>query len=412
VTIKKKLFDICVLGCRVNQYEIQAMTTQLESLGYTRAQEGEVADLCIVNTCAVTEHAESSSRHAIRSLMAKHKGAKVVVTGCLAERVPTLAREIPGIEAVIGNSSKESLVDTLFPENSVGPFSISRFDGHTRAFVKVQDGCNSFCSYCIVPYLRGRSRSRDPKAILDEILTLIDSGYKEVVLTGVNLGDFELPGYSLAKLVRDIDQIPGLHRLRLSSINPNEITDDLIEAIVSGKSTCHSLHLVLQSGSDAVLQRMRRRYTRSDFLEIVRRFRQHDAKFMFTTDAIVGFPGEREEDFQDTLGVIDTVGFLKVHMFPYSERPGTSAVSLDGKVPEAIIKGRKTRLLQLAESVSYNIRNEFLGQRVVVLTEGEGHEGLTIHGLPVLVPEGACPPNSLLSVTLLENTTTHLIGAL
>ena len=293
-----KKFKIISLGCRTNQYESQAYHDQLISLGYSVAEEGEEAEICIVNTCTVTESADSSSRHAIRQLAKENRESKLLVTGCFAERQTELVKQIEGVTHVVPNREKEQLLTAIFPEEELPEFSIKRFEAHTRAFVKVQDGCNSFCTYCIIPYVRGRSRSRRVEEIIQEIKDLIANGYKEVVLTGINIGDFD-GGVAegdrpvrLAELVRLVDRLPGLERLRVSSIDPDEVDDELADAILNGKTTCPSMHIVLQSGSNVILKRMNRKYTRQIFLETIERLREANPDFTFTTDVIVGFPGE------------------------------------------------------------------------------------------------------------------------
>ncbi len=409
-----KTFAVATLGCRTNQYEAEAFKNQLEGLGYVSAREGEKADLCIIHTCAVTESAESSSRHAIRSLISRHAGSRVVVTGCLAKKEAAILRQIEGVTDVIISEERETIIQTLFPDAKVRPFAIRRFEGHTRAFVKVQDGCNHFCSYCTVPYLRGPSRSRPMDSILDEVRALVDSGYQEIVLTGVNIGDYVDGGNTLSDLILHIDGIRGVKRLRLSSINPNEVDDRLIDIIIHGQSTCPSLHLVLQSGSNRILASMRRLYTRELYLEKVARLRDQCPDCTFSTDVIVGFPGEAEEDFLDTLDIIRRVGFAKVHMFPYSERPQTRAARFSDKVSPAVIKERKAQVLSLADSVAFDLRQPFVGRTMDVLTEsGEQDgtiEGLTRNGLPVLISSTSLHPNQCVKVCLHENTSCALLG--
>ena len=263
-----KRFKVVTLGCRTNQYESQGYTDQLRQMGFSPAGEGEEADLCIVNTCTVTDSADSASRHQIRALLRDHPRAKLAVTGCMAESAPEAIRAIDERIALVPNGKKESLIETLFPEEENLPeFSIQAFDAHTRAFVKVQDGCNSFCTYCIIPYVRGRSRSRSIGEVVQEVKGLIANGYKEVVITGINVGDFD-GGGRLVDLVRAVDQVEGLKRLRISSIDPDEVDEDLARAVLEGKTTCPSMHIVLQSGSNVILKRMNRKYTRQIFLEI------------------------------------------------------------------------------------------------------------------------------------------------
>ena len=252
MTQKQGSYQIVTLGCRTNQYESQAYRDQLEMMGYSQAPEGAGADICIVNSCTVTESADARSRHQIRHLIRANPGARVVVTGCMAESAPEEIRAIDGVSLVVPNPEKESLVEQLFPEEEVPEFSIRRFDAHTRAFVKVQDGCNSFCSYCIIPYVRGRSRSRKVPDILREVRDLVESGYKEVVITGINVGDFD--DGTLADLIRAVDKVDGLERIRVSSIDPDEVDADLMDAILNGQKTCPSMHIVLQAGSNVTLK--------------------------------------------------------------------------------------------------------------------------------------------------------------
>lgn len=409
-----KKFKIVTLGCRTNQYESQGYRDQLEGLGYRAAGHEEQADVCIVNTCTVTESADSSSRHEIRQLARQNPGAKIVVTGCFAENKPQAVQNIEGVTHLIPNKQKENLIASLFPEETVPEFSIKNFDCHTRAFVKVQDGCNSFCTYCIIPYVRGRSRSRTMDEILGEVRTLIHNGYKEVVLTGINIGDFdgnrkpEEPPHRLADLVKAVDKIEGLERLRISSIDPDEVDEDLLEAVVHGRKTCPSMHIVLQSGSNVVLKRMNRKYTRQIFFETIERLRKCRPDFTFTTDVIVGFPGETEADHEETVHVIKEVKFAKVHMFPYSERPRTRAASYPNKVPPDIIKERKQEILRVSEKMAFELREQFLGKKMAILTEqiDSTHPGMTTghtsNFLPVRV-SGNFHPNQIIEVELLKN---------
>lgn len=265
-------YQIVTLGCRTNQYESQALNDQLQMMGYRKALKDQPADLCIVNTCTVTESADSHSRHAIRQLKKQNPAAKIVVTGCFAERNPEAIKEI-GVTHVVKNAEKENLLSILLPDQEIPEFNIRQFEAHTRAFVKVQDGCNSFCTYCIIPYVRGRSRSRPIEEIIREVKGLVESGYKEIVLTGINIGDFD-GGGTLADLVRAVDGIDGVKRLRISSIDPDEVDDDLMDAVINGKTTCHSMHIVLQAGSNVVLKRMNRKYTRQIFYETVEKLKK------------------------------------------------------------------------------------------------------------------------------------------
>ena len=246
-------FKVVTLGCRTNQYESQAYQDQLKALGYEPAQEGERADLCIINTCTVTHSADQSSVRQIKQLVKENPGTRLVITGCAAEKLPETIRQMPELDAIVLNAEKSDLVAKLFPDQEVPEFEIRDFSEHTRAFVKVQDGCNSFCSYCIIPYVRGRSRSRRVEEILQEVRGLVERGYQEVVITGINVGDFdgaptqgEAP-VRLSDLIRKVDQVEGLSRIRVSSIDPDEVDEDLADAILNGKKTCPSMHIVLPS---------------------------------------------------------------------------------------------------------------------------------------------------------------------
>jgi threonylcarbamoyladenosine tRNA methylthiotransferase MtaB len=418
----QKKFKIVTLGCRTNQYESQAYQDQLEQMGYVPTQQGETADLCIVNTCTVTESADAHSRHEIRRLARENPKTKLVVTGCSSERQPDVIRNLEGVSLVIPNKEKEQLLLSVFPDEEIPEFSIKHFEAHTRAFVKIQDGCNSFCTYCIIPYVRGRSRSRTTTDILREVEGLVANGYREVVLTGINIGDFDgnkpegEPPDRLADLVRAVDKVPGLERLRVSSIDPDEVGDDLADAILNGKKTCHSMHIVLQSGSNVILKRMNRKYTRQIFLETVDRLRKASPDFTFTTDIIVGFPGETDADFADTLAVMRETQFAKVHMFPYSDRPRTRSALMPNKVPLEIIKERKQQVMRVSEQIGYDLRSRFVSRRMTVLTESCDPErpgkigGHTDNFLMVWVPNEGCNSNEVIDVELLENSPTGLIG--
>ncbi len=410
---QKKKFKVVTLGCRTNQYESQAYQDQLLTLGYSEAKEAEQVDLCIVNTCTVTESADSSSRYQIRHLHRKYPDAKIVVTGCLVESAKEALQGMGEIDCIVPNKDKENLLSYVFPEQEMPEFKICQFEAHTRAFVKVQDGCNSFCTYCIIPYVRGRSRSRDLTDILQEVKGLVANGYKEIVLTGINIGDFEATEkIRLADLVRQVDAIEGIQRLRISSIDPDEIDEDLADAVLHSKHTCASMHVVLQSGSNTILKRMNRKYTREIFLETVDRLRGANPDFTFTTDVIVGFPGESELDFQDTLSVMDYVRFAKVHMFPYSPRPRTRAALYPNRIDPAVVNIRKQQVLRLAEEHAYFLREKFVGRTLPVLIEKaeDISSGHTENFLQVMSQDKDLKSNDLVEMQLYENTPEGLLG--
>ena len=410
-----KKFKVVTLGCRTNQYESQGYTDQLRSMGYEPASDGEAAELCIVNTCTVTESADSNSRHQIRQLLRDNPEAKVAVTGCMAESAPDVIRGIDSRIQLVSNANKENLLGELFPEEENLPeFAIKTFDAHTRAFVKVQDGCNSFCTYCIIPYVRGRSRCRQIAEVVEEVKGLIANGYKEVVITGINVGDFD-GGGKLADLVRAVDQIPGLERLRISSIDPDEIDDDLADAVLNGKTTCPSMHIVLQAGSNVTLKRMNRKYTRQIFLETVQKMVERCPDFTVTTDIIVGFPGETDADFAETMDVVQKVQFAKVHMFPYSPRKRTRAALYPNHVPPEKMRARKNELLRLAEQTAFELREKFIGRKMNVLIENSDEKpgflsGHTENFLRVFIESDKYKPNDVVECQLIENTPEGFIG--
>ncbi len=418
---KKKTFSVSTLGCRTNQYESSAYSNQLEKMGYTRVKEGDVANLCIINTCTVTKSADQRSKAKIAQEIKKHPGAKIVVTGCLVESSAEVREEILELGSssalpiqIVRNQEKESLISEVFPDEENYPeFVINQFEARTRAFVKIQDGCNSFCTYCIIPYVRGRSRSRKIPEILSEIRSLVESGYKEVVLTGINIGDFEDGDQRLSDLIRLVDQVEGLERIRVSSIDPDEVDDPLKDAILQGKNTCPSMHIVLQSGSNSILKRMNRKYTRQMFFDSLDRLREDNPDFTCTTDIIVGFPGETEEDFADTIDAVEKAEFAKVHMFPYSPRKRTKAALYKNPVSPEEIKRRKTLLLHKAEEVAYKLRERFVGKTVYVLVEQKmesGFFGHSEHFLPVYIQSTSLKQNLLVPVKLTKNTPMGLEG--
>jgi len=417
-----KKYKVVTLGCRTNQYEAQAYRDQLDAMGYKPAQGDESASICIVNTCSVTEAAARQSRHEIEKLGGSHPQAMLVVTGCAAEHYPEQFQAIPKVTHLISNKEKEELVAKVLPDEVAPEFAIRHFEAHTRAFVKVQDGCNSFCTYCIIPYVRGRSRSRTTEDIIKEVTGLISTGFKEIVLTGINIGDFnggegDNP-VRLAELVRLIDNIPGIERLRLSSIDPDEVDDDLLDAIINGRHTCPSMHIVLQSGSNVILKRMNRKYTRQIFLDTVDRLLRANSSFTFTTDVIVGFPGESDEDFADTLAVVQQVGFAKVHVFPFSVRERTRAALFPHQVSGEIIKKRKQQLLRAVEKEALALRQQYVGKRMQVLLEGGDGEqaalmmGHTDNFLPVWVQGEGLSSNDIVEVIIRENRPDGLFGQL
>lgn len=358
-------FRIYTFGCKTNQYDSESLRRIfLQSM--EEAKPSEKTDVIIVNTCAVTHIAERKARTLIRRLLNTYPESKIIVTGCYAERNPQEIKNLGNI-IVLGNNEKDK-IPSLFSITPNLSFIVSD-KKRIRAFVKIQDGCDDFCSYCIVPYVRGPVRSRDFEEIIDEIGQLTKLGYPEIVLTGIHIGKFRSNGKKLPDLVRDIaDRFPELKRIRLSSLEPQEVDDEIISLFREVRNLCPHIHLVAQSGSNKVLKDMNRKYTREDFLSIIEKFRSVRSDIEFTTDIIVGFPTETDDDFKDTLSLVEEVGFIKVHIFPFSPRPGTEAYSLkrlDGK----IIKEREEILKAVSLETSFSRLRRFIGTYVEVLVE-------------------------------------------
>ncbi len=409
-----KTFKIITLGCRTNQYESAAYHNQLVQLGSKKVEEKP--DFYIINTCTVTASADQKSLASVRRVRREDPEARVIVTGCAAKK-NRKRLEVDNSVLVVDNEEKERLIEKVFPELENYPeFSIDKFHARTRAFIKVQDGCNSYCSYCIIPFVRGRSRSRSIESIEREASLLVTNGYQEIVVTGINVGDFDGGDGSkrLSDIVYSLEKIEGLKRIRISSIDPDEVEDDLIEAISTSKKASHSMHIVLQAGSNRILKRMNRKYTKQDFLKTVRRLRDVFPDFTFTTDLIVGFPGESEDDFEESLSMIREVGFAKVHMFPYSKREGTRAARFSDVIEKEEMENRRQRVLKESEKSAMKVREKFLGRTMDVLLEsieGDFMLGHTDNFLMVRVTKSAkLRTNQICKVKMIENSDNFLIG--
>lgn len=368
---------LLTLGCKVNQYETQYVKELLEVNGYTEANETTQADLCVVNTCTVTAEGDSKSRQLIRQLHRKNPQASIVVMGCYATRDPAKVGSLPGVSKVI--TDKSQLMDDLASYGvSLQPEGISRFDDHSRAFVKVQDGCLLNCSYCIIPTVRPTMRSRPADEIVEEVARLIESGFREVVLTGIHLGHY---GIDLSKgkskdqwtrlwhLLKQLNDLDGDFRIRLSSLEAAEARDDLILAMAELPRIVPHLHLCLQSGSDRILNEMKRRYTSRGFLERCQRIRQQLDRPAFSTDVIIGFPGETDADFEDTYRVVEEAGFMKVHIFPFSPREGTPAATMAKQISKSVMKERRLRLQELEATQAKAYLESLIGMNLDVLVE-------------------------------------------
>jgi threonylcarbamoyladenosine tRNA methylthiotransferase MtaB len=368
---------LVTLGCKVNQYETQLVKEALASNGYREANDGETADLCVVNTCTVTGTGDAKSRQVVRQLARHNPGTRTIVMGCYATRDPQAVSRLPGVFEVVRD--KRELPDVLGRLGIVDmPRGISHFDGRKRAYVKVQDGCILKCTYCIIPHVRPGLTSRSPDDIEDEVRRLVGNGYREIVLCGIHVGHYGVdstrgrsgrPAFRLWHLFRRLDRVPGQWRMRLSSVEAAEINDDFIAAAADCEHLCPQFHPALQSGSDAVLRRMRRRYSVTRFLEKIERMRERLVRPFFTTDMIVGFPGETEADFERSIEACRRVGFLKVHVFPFSARSGTKAATFTEALPPSVIRERVARLSAVERELAQACYRTLEGEPLEVLVE-------------------------------------------
>ena len=379
------------LGCKVNAYETEAMQEMLEQAGYEIVPFKEGADVYVINTCTVTNIADRKSRQMLHRARKLNPEAVVVAAGCYVQTQGE--REIdPCIDIVIGNNHKKDLVRILreYEENrekdragEIGDINmtkeyeslhLTRTGEHTRAYIKVQDGCNQFCTYCIIPYARGRVRSREMQDVEQEVRTLAGNGYQEVVLTGIHLSSYgiDFDGQRhLIELIRAVHEIEGIRRIRLGSLEPGIVTEEFAEALASLPKICPHFHLSLQSGCDAVLKRMNRKYTSDEYYEKCRILRKYFDAPALTTDVIVGFPGETEAEFQESYDFVDKVDFYETHIFKYSKREGTKAASMPDQVDEQIKAQRSARLIELGEKKRKAYEKKFIGRTVEVLVEEE-----------------------------------------
>jgi len=366
------------LGCKVNQYETQHMREQFIQAGFRGSGDNCPANFYVINTCTVTHRADADSFNLIRRAIRENPSAKIIVTGCLTELDADKIREINGISLIVKNKDKENILKYLNLDHSSALNGISYFKGHTRAFLKIQDGCDNRCSYCKVHIVRGRSRSRPLNEIIQEASRLIKNGFKEIVLCGICLGSYGKdlrPGLDLIDVVSALEEIQGLLRLRLSSIELLDIGDDLIEKISKSSKLCRHLHIPLQSGDNEILAKMNRRYCCEDYLNLISRIRAKIPEIAITIDVLVGFPGETDKHFQNSVNFIKKINPLKVHIFPYSQRfKTTSCLDYNKRIPDKIIKLRAAFLGLIAKSCSLSYKKQFLLQTRPVLIEERSKE--------------------------------------
>jgi threonylcarbamoyladenosine tRNA methylthiotransferase MtaB len=371
------------LGCKVNHYETEAIWNYFKEHGYERVDFEQQSDVYVINTCTVTNTGDKKSRQVIRRAVRKNPDAVVCVTGCYAQTSPGEIMEIPGVDVVVGTQNRKQMLElieehkkTRQPINAVSNIMKTRvfeemdvpaFTDRTRASLKIQEGCNNFCTFCIIPWARGLLRSRKPEDVLKQAQQLVDAGYKEIVLTGIHTAGYgeDMKDYNFAQLLRDLEaNVIGLKRIRISSIEASQITDEVIEVLDKSKKIVRHLHMPLQSGSDTVLKRMRRKYLTEFYKEKVEKVRRALPGLAITSDVIVGFPGETEEEFMETYNFIRDIGFAELHVFPYSRRTGTPAARMENQVDEEVKFARVHKLIelsnQLAKEYASNYENEVL----------------------------------------------------
>lgn len=377
------------LGCKVNAYETEAMRQMLEKAGYQIVPFTDHADVYVINTCSVTNIADRKSRQMLHRAKKENPASIVVAAGCYVQTSPEAAKADEAIDIIIGNDRKHELIqlieeydglrekrvltelcDINEPGRTYETLSLERTAEHTRAFLKVQDGCNQFCSYCVIPYARGRVRSRLSEEVAGEVKRLAANGCREVVLTGIHLSSYGTDhGETLLDLIRRVHEVQGIRRIRLGSLEPGIITEEFVGALAGMEKVCPHFHLSLQSGCDETLKRMNRRYDTAQYekkCSLIRSYYEHPA---ITTDVIVGFPGETEEEFERTKEFLQRIQFYEMHIFPYSPRKGTRAAVMEGQIPESVKKTRSESLLKLAKDMSQVFRSYYIGKEEEVLLE-------------------------------------------
>ena len=398
----EKVIKFITLGCKVNQYETNAMAQKFLEKGYKVVEENnenseEKPDICIINTCTVTNMSDRKSRQMLRRMKEKNPDTIVIAVGCYAQVAKEELSKIPEIDLVLGNNEKVEIVEyveeyleenikkveieDVMQSKEFSDFGNITFSEKTRAVIKIQDGCDRFCSYCIIPYARGRVRSRKPESIISEITKIAENGIKEVVITGIHIAsygkdfalnkDSKLQNYRLIDLLEEINKIEGIERIRLGSIEPLLITEEFVDRLKKLEKICHHFHLSLQSGCDETLKRMNRRYTTEQFRNIVNILRNTYKDVNLTTDIIVGFPGETEEEFNKTYDFLEEIKFYKMHVFKYSPRKGTKAAVMENQIPGNIKEERSKKLIELSDKNEFQYNSQYIGKEVDVLFEEE-----------------------------------------
>ncbi|MDY4788712.1 MAG: tRNA (N(6)-L-threonylcarbamoyladenosine(37)-C(2))-methylthiotransferase MtaB [Bacilli bacterium] len=416
-------FKVTTLGCKVNSYESMAMIEILKNHGFVEDNEG-ICDIEIINTCSVTSVADAKSRKMIHRAKKNNPNVIIVVTGCYAQVSSEDIKNFENVDIVIGTKYRDEIYDlineyltnkkqivkvsNILRVHDYEEMKVTSYAENTRAYLKIQDGCNNFCSYCIIPYTRGPVRSRDKENVFNETKELINKGFKEIVLTGIHTAGYgtDLQNYSFNDLLKDLVKIDGLKRLRISSIEDSEIDDEFINIVKNSGVIVNHLHIPLQSGSESVVKRMNRKYKLSDYYDTIVKIKQQMPDIAITTDVIVGFPGETEEEFLETYDFIKKVNFAELHVFPYSKRNGTIAARMKDQVSNDVKKSRVHKLIELSEELNLAYRNEFLNKEVDVLfetVEGEYAIGHSTNYIKVKCLGDSSDLNKIYRVKIIEN---------
>ena len=414
---------IYTLGCKVNQYESEYMAELLKKAGFDVVSANEEADYYIINSCTVTATADQKTRQHVRQFKRKHPNSCVILTGCMPQAFPEEAKALNEADIVISNKSDGDIVSAIkkhqeekariieIDKHCTGdpfaPCSINGFGGRIRAFVKIEDGCDRFCSYCIIPTSRGRVRSKDPEDLKNEVKTLAENGIKEIVLVGINLSAYgKNEDYDIADAVKICNDTEGVLRVRLGSLEPDHITDRIIEKLAECEKFCPQFHISLQSGCTKTLKNMNRHYSADEYKELCDKLRKTFPEASITTDVMVGFHEESEEDFEESLRFVKEIGFEKVHVFPYSERKGTLASRKGDSVPKSVKEERAAEMISLAEDLRKDFFKRYLNKAVRVLVEnkiGDSlYSGYTENYLPVHIKSENCKVGQIVSATVKE----------
>ncbi len=422
---------VITLGCKVNQYESEAMLSDLLKHGFSAAEDGEPADVVVLNSCTVTAESDRKVRQIFRRAKKDNPDAVMVLSGCMAQAFPADAQRLEEADIILGTSNRARLLPDLLtflsarqriidiaPHTSDEKFErlqVNKFSGRTRAFVKIEDGCNRFCSYCIIPYARGRVRSKPLEDLQTELQALADNGFQEVVLTGINLSAYGQEfGLHLCDAIEAACAIPGIKRVRLGSLEPEQLSEDVIQRMAKQKKLCPQFHLSLQSGCDATLRRMNRHYTADEYRTIVQNLRAAFENAAITTDIMVGFAGETEEEFAASLAFAEEIAFAKVHVFAYSRRPGTKAYNMGDQLTNAVKEARSHAMIATTSATQQAFFNEQIGRVEEVLFEREVqpgiYEGYSMNYTPVLAASAAPLAGKIRKVVVVSNAGTHCVG--